>query len=276
MIAEAAGFKKFVAEKLLLNANAIVLVDANLAVGELSSSMTVDAGAPLISTETAVISDIKTQQQYLQAPMNVRGNWDSFLYNFMSLVPGAQPTTNGFSISFSGTPLHDEQLHRGRHHHQLHALWKPGGAGQPVHGFHARSRVDMSGNSAEFAAPGYVNVVTKGGENQLHGSAYWYYNSAGLNARNTFQNRVAFAVLNDYGFSVSGPVIKNKTFFSGGMEGFNQHTATLFNLNLPSDSVRKGDFSKMLDAAGKPLNLTIKDPLNNNLPFANNPSRPTC
>lgn len=202
--------------------------------------------------------------------MNVRGNWDSFLYNFMSLVPGAQPTTNGFSISFSGTRYTMNNFTVDGITTNSTLYGNQVGPANPSMDFVREVRVDMSGNSAEFAAPGYVNVVTKGGENKLHGSAYWYYNTAGLNARNTFQNRVAFAVLNDYGFTVSGPVIKNKTFFSGGMEGFNQHTATLFNLNLPSDSVRKGDFSKMLDAAGKPLNVTIKDPLNNNLPFPNN------
>ena len=82
------------------------------------------------------------------------------------------------------------------------------------------SKVDLSGNSAEFGVPGYVNVVTKGGTSRFHGSVSWYYNTAGLNARKFFQRQVGFAVLNDYGFNVSGPVIRNRTFFSGGLEGF--------------------------------------------------------
>lgn len=68
---EAPGFKKFIAEGVVLTANAIVLVDANLQVGELSSSVTVQGGAPLIVTETATVTDVKTQEQYLKAPMNV-------------------------------------------------------------------------------------------------------------------------------------------------------------------------------------------------------------
>ena len=268
--AEAAGFKKFVSEGLVLNANAIVLVDANLTVGDLTSSVTVEAGgAPLISTETAVISDIKTQQQYLQAPMNVRGNWDSFLYIFMSLVPGAQPTLNSFSISFAGTRYTMNNFTVDGITTNSTLYGNQVGPANPSMDFVREVRVDMSGNSAEFAAPGYVNVVTKGGENQFHGSAYWYYNSAGGNARNYFQDRVAFSVLNDWGFTVSGPVRKNKTFFSGGLEGFNQHTAALFNLNLPSASVLGGDFSKMTDALNRPLNKTIINPLNNQ-PFPGN------
>lgn len=142
--------------------------------------------------------------------MNVRGNWDSFLYNFMSLVPGAQPTTNGFSISFSGTRYTMNNFTVDGITTNSTLYGNQVGPANPSMDFVREVRVDMSGNSAEFAAPGYVNVVTKGGENKLHGSAYWYYNTAGLNARNTFQNRVAFAVLNDYGFTVSGPVIDHR------------------------------------------------------------------
>ena len=85
--AEQPGFKKFLAQNIVLSATATLGVDVKLEVGDLSSSVTVEAGAPLINTESAVISDVKTQQQYLQAPMNLRGNWDSFLYPFMSMVP---------------------------------------------------------------------------------------------------------------------------------------------------------------------------------------------
>ncbi len=58
--AEAVGFKKFVTERIVLSANAIILVDANLAVGDITSSVTIEAGAPLISTETATVTDVKT------------------------------------------------------------------------------------------------------------------------------------------------------------------------------------------------------------------------
>jgi hypothetical protein len=267
---EAAGFKKFVSEGIILSANAIVLVDANLAVGELTSSVTVAAGAPLIATETATVSDVKTQDQYLKSPMNVRGNWDSFIFNFMSLVPGVQPMGTGFSIAFAGSRYTANNFTVDGITTNSTLYGNIVGPANPSMDFIQEVKVDVSGTSAEFGAPGYASIITKGGGNKLHGSAYWYYNSAGFNARNPFQDRVSFAVLNDYGFTLTGPIIRNKTFFSGGLEGFNQHTSAEFNLSLPTDSLRRGDFSKMLDAAGRPLNATIRDPFNNNLPFTNN------
>lgn len=267
--AEASGFRKFVSEGIVLSANAIVLVDANLAVGELTSSVTVEAGAPLISTETATVTDVKTQDQYLKAPMNVRGNWDSFLFNFMSLVPGVQPMGTGFSISFSGSRYTVNNFTVDGITTNSVLYGNIVGPANPSMDFIQEVKVDVSGTSAEFGAPGYVGVITKGGGNEIHGSAFWYYNSAGFNARNPFANRVGFAVLNDYGFTVTGPVFKNKTFFSGGLEGFNQHTAALFNLSLPTDRMRAGDFSMLKDSAGKLMNVTIKNPLTG-LPFENN------
>ncbi len=170
--AEASGFKKFVADGIILNATAIVLVDAKLEVGDITTSVTVEAGAPLISTESAVISDVKTAQQYLQAPMNVRGNWDSFLYNFMSLVPGAQPTVNGFSISFAGTRYTMNNFTVDGITTNSTLYGNQVGPANPSMDFIQEVKVDMSGNSAEFSAPGYVSVITKGGTNDFHGSAY--------------------------------------------------------------------------------------------------------
>lgn len=266
---EAAGFKRFVSENLVVSANAIVLVDGKLEVGELSSSVTVEGGAPLIATETATITDIKTQEQYLKSPMNLRGNWDSYLYNFMSLVPGAQPTQNGFSISFSGSRYTMNNFTVDGITTNSTLYGNQVGPANPSMDFIQEVKVDVSGNSAEFGAPGYVSVVTKGGGNQIHGSAFWYYNSAGFNARNPFQSRVAFSVLNDYGFTVTGPIVKNKTFFSGGVEGFNQRTSAEFNLNLPTDPMRGGNFAGLKNASGQLLNVVVKDPFTD-IPFPDN------
>jgi hypothetical protein len=267
--AEAAGFRKWVSEGVVLSSNAIVLTDISLAVGEITSSIQVEAGAPLISTETATITDVKSGEQYLKAPLNLRGNANSFVYNFMSLVPGAQPTDNQYSISFAGTrnTMNNYTVDGITTNSALYG--NQVGPAYPSMDFVQEVKVDLSGNSAEFGAPGYVGMITKGGGNQFHGSAYWYYGSSGLNARNPFQNSVAFAVLNNYGASVNGPLIRNRTFFSAAVEGFNEHTARPFNLNLPTDRMRSGDFSVLKDAVGRPLTVVVRDPFTNT-PFSGN------
>jgi hypothetical protein len=259
--AEAPGFKKFSAENIQLSASAIVLTDVKLTVGDVTSSISVEAGAPLITTETAVIADVKTQAQYLQAPLNNRGNWDSYVIGFMSLVPGAQPLSASYNVSFAGSrPTMQNFTVDGVTTVSTLSGGGPLGPNQPSMDYIREVKVDLSNSSAEYSAPGYVDVVTRGGENAFHGSAFEYYNTAGLNARNFFANRVAFNVMNDFGGSISGPVKKNKTFFSGAFEGFNSHSAAQINASLPSARVRGGDFSQIKDSAGR--EIVIKDPTN--------------
>jgi hypothetical protein len=268
--AEAPGFKKFAVEGLVLSASATVLADLKFEVGELTTSVTVEAGAPVINTETAVIADVKTQEQYLAAPLNNRGNWDSYVLGFMSMVPGAQPLGATYNVSFSGTrPTVQNFTVDGVTTVSTLSGGGPLGPNQPSMDNIREVKVDLSGSSAEYSSPGYVNVVTRGGENKFHGSLFEYYNTAGLNARNTFATRTAFNVMNDFGGSIAGPIFKNKTFFSAAFEGFNNHSAAQITASLPSDSVRGGDFSKMTDVNGKPVPVTIKDPTTG-LPFPGN------
>lgn len=257
--AEAAGFRKFVAQEVVLYAKGVLLVDAPLTVGEMTTSVTVAGGAPLITTETAVISDVKTQQQYLQAPLNTRSSgWDSFLYTYMALVPGAQPTSSYYAISFAGTRESANNFTVDGITTNSVLFGNIVGPANPSMEAVREVKVDLSGNSAEYGAPGYVTVVTKGGENKLHGSAFWYYNTGGLNARDFFATSKPFAVTNDFGVSISGPVIRNRLFYAGTFEGFNWHTGRVLNLNTPSLALRKGDFSGLKAASGAPI--VIRDP----------------
>jgi len=250
------GFKAYTAQNIILNASAIVLADIRMELGEVSSSVTVEGGAPLITTESAVISDVKTQKQYLETALNQRGNWDSYVFNFMSLVPGAQPGSNTWLIMFGGTRYSSNDF-------TVDGITTPGVFGLLGPAFPSMESIqevkaDYSGNSAEYRAAGHVSVISKRGQNTLRGSAYWYHISGGLGARNFFASTTPFAVLNDFGATVSGPVVKNKTFYSGTFEGFNQRTAALLNLNLASNRMLAGDFSNLRDARGNLI--AINDP----------------
>ncbi|MEN6537531.1 MAG: TonB-dependent receptor, partial [Bryobacteraceae bacterium] len=257
--AEVPGFKKYSAEGIVLSAAATILADVKLVVGDVTSSVTVEAGAPVINTETAVLADVKTQQQYLQAPLNNRGYWDSYVLGFMSLVPGAQPLSASYNISFAGSRATMQNFTvDGVSTVSTLSGGGPLGPNQPSMDYIREVKVDLSGSSAEYSAPGYVGVITGGGENKLHGSLFEYYNTAGLNARNFFAARTAFNVMNDFGGSISGPIKKNKTFYSGAFEGHNNHSAAQITANLPSSRVRGGDFSKLTASSGSAL--VIKDP----------------
>lgn len=124
--------------------------------------------------------------------------------------------------------------------------------------------------SAEFGVGGgsQFNVITKGGTNQLHGSAYYFHRNDKFNARNYFlPTRPAFRG-NDYGFTVGGPVVlgklyngRNKTFFFALMGWIKERQRQEFFGIVPTEAAKRGDFS----ATGRPL----FDPVTG-LPFPSN------
>lgn len=95
--------------------------------------------------------------------------------------------------------------------------------------------------SAEIssAASGNVNVITKGGTNELHGSAFDLYRSGGLNARDPFLPRAAPLVFHQFGGSLGGPFIKDRLFFFGVYEGYRQTSQTSVNGNVLTEDFRR-------------------------------------
>ena len=66
------------------------------------------------------------------------------------------------------------------------------------------------------ASGSLVNIVTKNGTNQLHGSVFWFHNDQHLNAPTNLDQDVSpFRIENQFGGTLGGPIIKNKTFFFG-------------------------------------------------------------
>ena len=134
-------------------------------------------------------------------------------------------------------------------------------------------RIDSAGNSAEFAGIGQISIVTRSGTNEIHGSAFEYYNTPGLSARNPFSPTATGSVEHVPGGSIGGPVYipkvydgRNKTFFyvTQEWERFGSPSVGLFSSTVAPASWRRGDFSDIRSTT------VIRDPLNDNTPFAGN------
>ena len=107
-----------------------------------------------------------------------------------------------------------------------------------------------------------VNVVSKGGTNALHGAAWEFNRDDALNARNFFAPQTQAKPKlkqNQFGFSVGGPVVRNRIFGFGYYEGFRNTSGNTQNFVVLSDAQRQGDFGSTV----------IRDPLTG-LPFPNN------
>ncbi|MDP9161619.1 MAG: TonB-dependent receptor, partial [Acidobacteriota bacterium] len=111
-----------------------------------------------------------------------------------------------------------------------------------------------------------VNVLMKSGTNKFHGSGWWYGRRTALNANDFFSNRNGIAraqsTRDQYGFALTGPVIKGKTFFLFDLERLRQNDKRLISGRVPTDLERTGDFSQTLtqDDNGNLVPIRIYDP----------------
>ncbi len=125
----------------------------------------------------------------------------------------------------------------------------------------------LSNAPARFAHPAVINVITKGGTNQFHGTAYDFLRNDVFNARNWFSNSVPVQRYNLFGANLGGPIVKNKVFGFFDYSGLRNGSSGTFTGRVPTLAERSGDFSGQ---------ATIYDPATYNpatgtsSPFPNN------
>jgi len=129
-------------------------------------------------------------------------------------------------------------------------------------------KVENNSFSAEYGNNGgtVVNMVLKQGGNEFHGSGWWFGQRSALDANDYFNNSSGVPrpdhVRDQYGFSLGGPLRKQKTFFFVDLEFTREHDPVDMNGTVPTDAERNGDFSQTLtaDANGNPILQHIYNP----------------
>jgi hypothetical protein len=125
-------------------------------------------------------------------------------------------------------------------------------------------KIATNSYSAEYGAAGagQVNIVTRSGGNELHGTAYDYLRNRDLDARNFFDgsNKPQF-IRNQFGAAVGGPIVKNSTFFFASYEGLQEDQGQTQLGTVPTPAVRTGNLSS--------LGTTVINPFSGK-PFPNN------
>ncbi len=277
----APGFVPYKQTQIALAAAQTIRVDANLKVGALETSIEVTAQAAQLQTDTTSVSGA-TQTDVIDLVPNTTQNP---MYYAM-LQAGVQPrnstadTTgnNSFGIGVDGRRQYSAiGINGGRaftNDIQLDGLPVMGGgynemAVIPNTEGLQEVRVISNNFSAEYGhGQGVISMSTKSGTNQFHGQGTWDLRNEALNA-NTNSNkannvkRSPFKV-NEFGASVTGPIIKDKLFFSSSYHYlmFNRGVTSL--LTVPTDLEKKGDFSQTFirDASGAAVPARVYDPYN--------------
>lgn len=112
----------------------------------------------------------------------------------------------------------------------------------------------LNGSPSRFGQPSVVNVITKGGSNSFHGSAYEYLQNDDLNATNWYATSKPPVRYNNFGVSLGGPIIKNKAFAFFDYTGLRSHSSFVSLSRVPTAAELQGDFSN------DNVSTTIYDP----------------
>jgi hypothetical protein len=262
------GFKEFVAQNIQLVAQDLRRVDIRLEVGAVDTKIEVSAGATLIETETARISDSRSSRDLRTLPLNTRGMWD-----FLGLTPGIVQSGNGSANRrFAGSRVNQSDasidgitMSNGDDGTQISPL-------QDYNESFQEMRVDMANNTAEFGSIGQVTIISKSGTNELHGSAFDYYSTPLFRARNPFAQQRGTGIRHFPGGSLGGPVVlpkiyngRNRSFFFFSLETSRGSAAQdLLNPTVPLAPWRSGDFSALAHS------VVVRDPFGGNAPFPSN------
>ncbi len=253
------GFEKWSTTGVSLAARQQLRIDAALVVGSIQQEVTVSADTiSAINTETPAISAVYSAAEAANLPVNTRAsaNGTSAL-NIVGTLPGVQADKKTFSLQ-GGLPFQTEVAVDGITVQSANGGNTPIGDAFPSTESIAELRADGVMNNAEFGQPGEITVISKGGSNRIHGSAFWYHQNAAFDAiPYTFPVTTTKAKLigNTYGGSFGGPVViphfydgHNKTFIFGAYEGWRHPSQSTELYKVPSTLMKKGDFSKYVSA----------------------------
>jgi hypothetical protein len=262
------GFKSLSRGGIRLEVAQTARVDIALQVGEATESVDVTDTAPLLDSGTNAIGGLVSSEKVENLPLKGRNS-----SAFMMLVPGVRATratTNQpvleshyqfFSVNGSRPNQNQFTLDGGNNTNLGFNSPEYSAQVEAVEEF----RVQTSNFSAEYANAGgaVINIVTKSGSNAFHGSVFEFVRNNVFAANDFFSNRSGAMrpVLryNQFGGTLGGPVIKNRTFFFFGYEGLRYKDPIVRTTSVPTEPQRAGDFSRTLSATGRMI--LIHDPL---------------
>jgi hypothetical protein len=288
---ELSGFKRAVRSGLTVNVSARLDIPIELSIGEVAETVSVTEEAPLLDTTSASGGRVLDQQQIINLPFS-----DLNPFALSALAPGMQ---------WTGQPEYRRPFDNGG----TSAFSTAGGVGQneytidgqPITGTNRRVgftppadaitefKLETSNFDASsgFSSGAQINVVSRGGTNEFHGSAFNQHWQQRWNATPHFtrlkweddvragrlspdSQKQATGRSNNYGFNVGGPVfipkfldLRNKVFWNVTFNGIRQskaETTSSVNRTVPLEDWFRGDFSQMLNAPNGGNLYTIYDP----------------
>jgi hypothetical protein len=258
--AELKGFEKAVRTNVTLNVSENVTANVSLSVATSKQSVDVESQAQNLQTEDAVTGQVVNRKFINDLPLV-----DRYVLDFVALAPGVSNMSDSNSTGDTGTNFSSNGS-RGANADILMdgasiTNFEPnGGVTQVTYTPSAEAveefKVQQTNFSAEYGFSGsaIVNMITRSGTNSFHGSGYDFIRNKITDANNWFNNEFGVPIApvhrNNYGGTIGGPIIKNKTFFFFDWDGTRSSNLGTYQAGVPSAAERTGDFGEICGANG--------------------------
>jgi len=284
--ATASGFKRGQVENVDLHVNEDLTLNINLALGDMSEVVTIQGDQQVVETRSGSVSSLVSQKQVSELPLNGR-NFAQLVLN----VPGVSPGT----FRTGGTGLDAGVDFSSNGNGSAENMWTVDGVNNMDVGSNEtllvfpsvdaiqEFRVERNSYGVEFgqAQGAVVNVITKGGGNQFHGTGWEFFRNDALNANDILLNSAGQPKpklrYNNYGFNFNGPLYlprpgegnkpyisgKDKLFFFWSEEWRTEKRGTARSAKAPTAQEKVGDFSGVL-TSDLPMDPTTGEPFPGN------------
>ena len=287
------GFKTDTVTNQRVETGSQVRVDFTLEIGDVTETIEVSASAITLNTENAVVGGVVENKRVIELPLNGRN-----IVQLAVLIPGVQygqrtgmaGGTGGFPIPGSGYSV---SANGQREIHQVVSLDGVDAKDPRIHITNfvpsieaiEEFKIQTNAYSAEvgFGGGAVTTITMKSGTNAFHGTLFEFLRNEKLDAEGYFVNfelapgeaRRPKQILkrNQYGMVLSGPVIKNKTFWAFNWEARRERTSSVQSAWYPDATFKRGDYSRFLSPT--PTSSGMREPFvifdaYTGQPFANN------
>jgi hypothetical protein len=266
---ERIGFQVYIQEGIVLQVDQSATVNVSLKVGSQAESVTVTGEPPLVDARTQTLTTVITPEMARELPLNGRN-----VLQLMALSPDVSPGgTRCFAQGAARPEARVQFVAASGARSNETAFYMDGGINEDPYTSVANIfpnpdaiqefSFQTNNYSAKFGGRGggVVNAATRSGANDFHGSAFEFVRNYTFNAKNFFASTDDGQKRNQYGFSLGGPVQKNKTFFFLSWQGTNLRQRPSQNVAVTATAAeRNGDFSA--------VSAKLVDPTTN-MPFPN-------
>lgn len=258
------GFKSLVRSGIVVQVDQRAEVNLELTMGSVQEKVDVTGDAPLVDTASGTIGDVIENKRISELPLNGR-NALALMFLAPNVKSGAGATNSGFAdrgialseVSINGGPVsvNNFLLDGGNNNQSFLQDLNVNPTVDAIQEFKVQSGV----MSAEFGFTlgGVVNIVSKSGTNDFHGTAYEFVRNNAFDARNAFATSVTPYRYNQYGGAIGGPLSvpklydgRNRTFFFFNIEEWKYNYANSLITSVPTPAQRAGDFSGLYTATG--------------------------